>query len=691
MQNSTAANSKFSDWHVGPRYRVVDVVGQGSYGCVATAVENSTGTRVAIKRINNIFAHITDTRRLLREIHVLRHLVHPNIISLLDIVYPPADTVLSTMRTTLQAAKASTTESDGSTADVAGAGASTTDESHKLTGKGSGNIVRDMFQQAVRTAPALMQRSNASADVIYLVFQHCDTDMHKLVVSPQFLSELHIQTFLYQLLCALKYLHDARIIHRDVKPANILVNEDCTLLLCDFGLARVVPPPTPMSDRDDTPHPVSATMPTSDCSACRAAAVCTVPEELLAAQLTPGGGSSGQASGYLASSSSPATSSGSSTPTVARHTHTYQASGVKRRRATSASHGKTQADAADRASMGGVAASMQEDEEVESAAEDSVNDSREGEGGRASDEAFSDAEAAAPVFPPAKRTRFTLPDGTTFDGESIGSKSSYGPSQVESVTSRSGSRGPPSVISRQMTRHVVTRFYRSPELILLQDYGISVDMWSVGCVFAELLAMQPESVANSRERRPLFPGRSCFPLSADNPTTYVDRMDQLNLILAVMGSPSEADINECDADVQVYLRKLPPRPAVPLAKKFPGASHNALDLLQKVCGFVCSTCVLLGFVTVSFVMCAVAVLFAHPPHFSPTSLKPPICGAHQRLGSNSSPGKCQPAFWRGHECHGRRNGDCRTTTSHSCRGAGFHPRKSQPRCYGLNTHPLIKS
>ena len=45
-------------------------------------------------------------------------------------------------------------------------------------------------------------------------------------------------------------------------------------------------------------------------------------------------------------------------------------------------------------------------------------------------------------------------------------------------------------MKRQLTGHVVTRWYRAPELILLEkDYGSAIDMWSVGCIFAELLGM----------------------------------------------------------------------------------------------------------------------------------------------------------------------------------------------------------
>jgi mitogen-activated protein kinase 1/3 len=44
----------------------------------------------------------------------------------------------------------------------------------------------------------------------------------------------------YNLFCAVRYLHSANVLHRDLKPANILVNEDCSVKICDFGLARSI-------------------------------------------------------------------------------------------------------------------------------------------------------------------------------------------------------------------------------------------------------------------------------------------------------------------------------------------------------------------------------------------------------------------------------------------------------------------
>ena len=71
-------------------------------------------------------------------------------------------------------------------------------------------------------------------------------------------------------------------------------------------------------------------------------------------------------------------------------------------------------------------------------------------------------------------------------------------------------------MKRELTGHVVTRWYRAPELILLEkEYGPAIDVWSVGCIFAELLGMMKESAPTYLERRPLFPGKSCFPLSPD--------------------------------------------------------------------------------------------------------------------------------------------------------------------------------
>lgn len=76
----------------------------------------------------------------------------------------------------------------------------------------------------------------------YVITELLQSDLHKIIVSPQHLSQDHIKVFLYQILRGLKYLHSARILHRDIKPGNLLVNSNCVLKICDFGLARVEEP-----------------------------------------------------------------------------------------------------------------------------------------------------------------------------------------------------------------------------------------------------------------------------------------------------------------------------------------------------------------------------------------------------------------------------------------------------------------
>jgi cyclin-dependent kinase-like len=51
----------------------------------------------------------------------------------------------------------------------------------------------------------------------------------------------YIRKVIYQLVKALDYMHSFDIVHRDVKPENLLINKDNVLKLCDFGFARVLP------------------------------------------------------------------------------------------------------------------------------------------------------------------------------------------------------------------------------------------------------------------------------------------------------------------------------------------------------------------------------------------------------------------------------------------------------------------
>ena len=110
-----------------------------------------------------------------------------------------------------------------------------------------------------------------------------------------------------------------------------------------------------------------------------------------------------------------------------------------------------------------------------------------------------------------------------------------------------------------MTEYVATRWYRAPELMLsLSEYTFAIDMWSVGCILAEMIA-----------RRQLFPGKNY--------------LNQLQLILSVVGTPSPEYVQAVGSErVKVYLQALPHRDPVELRVLFPEASEVTLDLMRKL-------------------------------------------------------------------------------------------------------------
>ncbi|XP_058219303.1 mitogen-activated protein kinase 20-like isoform X2 [Rhododendron vialii] len=80
----------FSEYGDANRYQIQEVIGKGSYGVVCSAIDTHTGEKVAIKKIRDIFEHISDAARILREIKLLRLLRHPDIVEIKHIMLPPS-------------------------------------------------------------------------------------------------------------------------------------------------------------------------------------------------------------------------------------------------------------------------------------------------------------------------------------------------------------------------------------------------------------------------------------------------------------------------------------------------------------------------------------------------------------------------------------------------------------------------
>jgi mitogen-activated protein kinase 15 len=85
---------------------------------------------------------------------------------------------------------------------------------------------------------------------IYLIFEYMETDLHA-VIRANILEDIHKRYIIYQLLKAIKYMHTGQVLHRDMKPSNLLLNSECLMKVADFGLARSID-----DDTESIGHPV---------------------------------------------------------------------------------------------------------------------------------------------------------------------------------------------------------------------------------------------------------------------------------------------------------------------------------------------------------------------------------------------------------------------------------------------------
>lgn len=168
-----------ADFALSDDFKLVKKLGKGAYGRVMQILHTPSTREYACKRYEHVFSDTQRARRLLREMAILKEMNHPCCNKLLAVISPS-------------------------------------------------KIHKD------EATPLMDLKFNE----VYLLLRKCDMDLKKLIKSGKHLEETQVKSIVYDILCGLKYLHKAKIIHRDLKPGNILVNNDCTIQICDFGLAR---------------------------------------------------------------------------------------------------------------------------------------------------------------------------------------------------------------------------------------------------------------------------------------------------------------------------------------------------------------------------------------------------------------------------------------------------------------------
>lgn len=112
---------------------------------------------------------------------------------------------------------------------------------------------------------------------------------------------------------------------------------------------------------------------------------------------------------------------------------------------------------------------------------------------------------------------------------------------------------------KDLTEYVVTRWYRAPEVMCsARQYDEKVDVWSVGCIFAELLI-----------RKPLFPGGN--------------HIDQLKLIFSLIGTPAPDSLDWIKTpEAKQWVKRMTPSKGKNLGKILTKATPDALDLVTKM-------------------------------------------------------------------------------------------------------------
>jgi len=328
----------------------------------------------------------------------------------------------------------------------------------------------------------------SNIDSIFIVMELCDTDLKSLLYNEKtFLTEIQIKKIMFDIILGVNYLHKCGVIHRDIKPGNIVINlSKCEAKICDFGLAR------DMTLEYDT-------------------------EMLMNIFL-----------------SDPDTNSKINCEEIKKCLNNY--------------------------------------EEIHPDLHDLLQENLE----KISDELFKKYKLNTNDFLPKNLLKEIKHDESYY-----GIKDYY--STYENLYIKDCK------LRKTLTPHVVTRWYRAPEIILLEPlYTSAVDMWSIGCVFGELLG----KIKGNKYEGPLFPGNTCHPLSPfiieKEGKTIVELSsdDQLIVIFKILGFPPSEELEFItNKDALEHANKLKNINGVSMMEKYPSCSFSTIQFLNSLLRF----------------------------------------------------------------------------------------------------------
>jgi hypothetical protein len=221
-------------WH----YERIEQICEGTYGQVYRARCKDTNEIVAMKKIRvHHGAHWGMPPTVIREIKILKRLVHPNLVRMIEVVSSKGVEHLDADDYHKGSDRSRKNKNKHKSGDGHGGADKSGNDNNNSTKNDNSNNNSNSKQIDVSDA-----REGYKGN-LFLVLEYVPHDLTGLLDVAYKFSEVEIKCVFRQLLEALRYMHDHKYVHRDIKSSNILIDRNFRLKLADFGLARSIEPP----------------------------------------------------------------------------------------------------------------------------------------------------------------------------------------------------------------------------------------------------------------------------------------------------------------------------------------------------------------------------------------------------------------------------------------------------------------